>query len=737
IIFNVITFKSMRLMKPGSPKLESLRHCSNIKHSFDSIYGNSFPFKLYKVAILLLPVFLQEEEPESSSFRKITLFPHPHHHHWLFSLLPWNTRVNPSQILELWIFSFGLRYLFKRCSKKRFPHVSHANNMQTLLKLNTASEGKFPLSHLHCGFPHKGGSLVSTTASEQIQEPSDTYRRISLSACSLYVLKEKCPQRVGNKISHLRDGHFQETCLSTYKAEDVQLKKMSSGNLYIQTKKPGLKAVDFTSSHVFMHISICVVQPKSGYSLEAQGRIYHPLTYIRCAGCCSLPKEAIGEWFGKSPLPSIGNLTLEFKEAQNMFYLWGKKHDQVEIGALEPHTRGEGLLYNLSLHHKGISPFSSAAPPHLSPLDRSELSSGTPYTAPITFNNESPILKTPDWAALFLPLEAKKKKKKKKGKRKPVSKFLNGRKRGTYTERKETFNLPGIDSDHNQKNMTTRSTGWYEHENFSYCSHGNLFIRISCVAIIAIYGERVVHVYMFQGLNSEKQAIKISTFMPEPVLKITSVKSMWISVAHSTDEQLRPKRALRTPTGGVCGMAMGNMLWLQANVSYDYKLSPDMLAGSSVTPGIMTKNSWMEPCNSLFGSWAVNTSGEKKLLSKSNRQRAMISLCSVSLTRRLTIRDTYFYFGFKSRLRNTFASKVAATQDQYADASIGNVTGSNAVNVFLGIGVAWSIAAIYHAANGEQFRVSPGTLAFSVTLFTIFAFINVGVLLYRRRPEIG
>ncbi|XP_030051771.1 sodium/calcium exchanger 1 isoform X1 [Microcaecilia unicolor] len=86
---------------------------------------------------------------------------------------------------------------------------------------------------------------------------------------------------------------------------------------------------------------------------------------------------------------------------------------------------------------------------------------------------------------------------------------------------------------------------------------------------------------------------------------------------------------------------------------------------------------------------------------------------------------------------DTFASKVAATQDQYADASIGNVTGSNAVNVFLGIGVAWSIAAIYHAAHGEEFNVHPGTLAFSVTLFTIFAFINVGVLLYRRRPEIG
>lgn len=40
---------------------------------------------------------------------------------------------------------------------------------------------------------------------------------------------------------------------------------------------------------------------------------------------------------------------------------------------------------------------------------------------------------------------------------------------------------------------------------------------------------------------------------------------------------------------------------------------------------------------------------------------------------------------------DTFASKVAAIQDKYADASVGNVTGSNAVNVFLGIGVAWTI----------------------------------------------
>ncbi|NXW11261.1 NAC2 protein, partial [Fregetta grallaria] len=87
--------------------------------------------------------------------------------------------------------------------------------------------------------------------------------------------------------------------------------------------------------------------------------------------------------------------------------------------------------------------------------------------------------------------------------------------------------------------------------------------------------------------------------------------------------------------------------------------------------------------------------------------------------------------------QDTFASKVAALQDQCADASIGNVTGSNAVNVFLGLGVAWSVAAIYWAAQGRDFEVQTGTLAFSVTLFTIFAFVCISVLMYRRRPHIG
>ncbi|KAM4607703.1 sodium/calcium exchanger 1b isoform 2-T2 [Polymixia lowei] len=108
--------------------------------------------------------------------------------------------------------------------------------------------------------------------------------------------------------------------------------------------------------------------------------------------------------------------------------------------------------------------------------------------------------------------------------------------------------------------------------------------------------------------------------------------------------------------------------------------------------------------------------------------------CTVGLKDSVT---AVVFVALGTSVPDTFASKVAAIQDQYADASIGNVTGSNAVNVFLGIGVAWSIAAIYHQSHGREFRVDPGTLAFSVTLFTIFAFICVGVLMYRRKPEIG
>ncbi|KRY21866.1 Sodium/calcium exchanger 3 [Trichinella patagoniensis] len=86
---------------------------------------------------------------------------------------------------------------------------------------------------------------------------------------------------------------------------------------------------------------------------------------------------------------------------------------------------------------------------------------------------------------------------------------------------------------------------------------------------------------------------------------------------------------------------------------------------------------------------------------------------------------------------DTFASHVSAVQDSYADSSIGNVTGSNAVNVFLGIGIAWTVAAVYHSLHGQQFQVQPGTLAFSVTIYCIEATFCIAILVARRSKPVG
>ena len=77
--------------------------------------------------------------------------------------------------------------------------------------------------------------------------------------------------------------------------------------------------------------------------------------------------------------------------------------------------------------------------------------------------------------------------------------------------------------------------------------------------------------------------------------------------------------------------------------------------------------------------------------------------CSVGMKDEVTA-ITFVALG--TSLPDTFASKAAAIGDKTADASIGNVTGSNSVNVFLGLGMPWLLAAAYWGA------VKPGEAAF-------------------------
>ncbi|XP_053088856.1 sodium/calcium exchanger 3 isoform X2 [Pangasianodon hypophthalmus] len=108
--------------------------------------------------------------------------------------------------------------------------------------------------------------------------------------------------------------------------------------------------------------------------------------------------------------------------------------------------------------------------------------------------------------------------------------------------------------------------------------------------------------------------------------------------------------------------------------------------------------------------------------------------CTIGLKDSVT---AFVFVALGTSIPDTFASKVAAVQDVYADASIGNVTGSNAVNVFVGLGVAWSVAAVYWRVHGGVFEVHAGSLAFSLTLFSVFSVFAVLALMYRRRGNIG
>ncbi|KAL5259263.1 hypothetical protein ACHWQZ_G009648 [Mnemiopsis leidyi] len=84
-------------------------------------------------------------------------------------------------------------------------------------------------------------------------------------------------------------------------------------------------------------------------------------------------------------------------------------------------------------------------------------------------------------------------------------------------------------------------------------------------------------------------------------------------------------------------------------------------------------------------------------------------------------------------LPDTFASRSAAIHDDSADAAIGNVTGSNSVNVFLGLGLPWLLAVIWKKVDGSgEFKVATFNLEFSVVLFVMVALFAILTLILRR-----
>eukprot|EP00004_Rigifila_ramosa_P007846 TRINITY_DN19032_c0_g1_i1.p1 TRINITY_DN19032_c0_g1~~TRINITY_DN19032_c0_g1_i1.p1 ORF type:complete len:868 (-),score=171.54 TRINITY_DN19032_c0_g1_i1:24-2354(-) len=83
-------------------------------------------------------------------------------------------------------------------------------------------------------------------------------------------------------------------------------------------------------------------------------------------------------------------------------------------------------------------------------------------------------------------------------------------------------------------------------------------------------------------------------------------------------------------------------------------------------------------------------------------------------------------------LPDTFASLTAARKDKYADAAIGNVNGSNSVNVFIGLGIPWIIASLYYHAHGEKYIIPAGNLNFGVEIFLVSSVLTSCILMVNR-----
>ena len=107
--------------------------------------------------------------------------------------------------------------------------------------------------------------------------------------------------------------------------------------------------------------------------------------------------------------------------------------------------------------------------------------------------------------------------------------------------------------------------------------------------------------------------------------------------------------------------------------------------------------------------------------------------CSVGLKDGVT---AISFVALGTSLPDTFASMQAAIESETADAAIGNVTGSNSVNVFLGLGLPWVMATIYYRVQrSEDLHVVSKGLDFSVLIFSIFATICLATLVFRRYDD--
>ena len=226
-------------------------------------------------------------------------------------------------------------------------------------------------------------------------------------------------------------------------------------------------------------------------------------------------------------------------------------------------------------------------------------------------------------------------------------------------------------------------------------------------------------------INDEDRQTLLGLMVSELDLDIDSVKLAGV-------DYLEQIRSCLDYDGGSCASALLYVLSLPFKVVFAFTPPPQLGGG---WPCFMAALVLIGGLTALIGDLAAHVG------------------CCIGLLPAVTA-ITFVAMG--TSLPDTFASKQSAMGEPYADNSIGNVTGSNSVNVFLGLGMPWAIAAVYwsymatpadlkmwHLKYKDEewytqgmtpgFAVPAGDLGFSVSVFVACAIVCLGMIILRRK----
>jgi solute carrier family 8 (sodium/calcium exchanger) len=216
---------------------------------------------------------------------------------------------------------------------------------------------------------------------------------------------------------------------------------------------------------------------------------------------------------------------------------------------------------------------------------------------------------------------------------------------------------------------------------------------------------QIIKIPIVNDMEFEKdENFEIELYEPEGGAKLGKINRTSVTITNDDDFNSVLQRMLLMTNANLDGMRVHHETWAQ-------QLKDAMNVNGGDVENATTGDYVMHfltfgfkiifaliPPAGIGGGWPcfVVSLGMIGILTAIVGDLASIFGCLVGLKDSVTA-ITFVALG--TSLPDTFASKTAAVSEKYADNAVGNVTGSNSVNVFLGLGLPWMIAAIYHASK--------------------------------------